>query len=220
MRDQAHEYHSWKGTDNPFVQIPEDPRTMGILIIIVTLLTIGVAVFSLTYGITDLYQYLFLLPIVMTAYFFPRQGIAASVVMGLSLIASQRALYRGEPARPFPRMLYIRRFSGIGGIITMLSGEYIRIETAYQDILPCLKQGPSSLTGTTGHIAEANPGFLAPLEYETTQSGLPAFGDLFSNAKQYRNLADDVKTDGRITDRKCTLLTSSGHAARVPDICA
>ena len=210
MRDQPHEYHSWKGTDNPFVQIPEDPRTMGILIIIVTLLTIGVAVFSLTYGITDLYQYLFLLPIVMTAYFFPRLGIAASVVMGLILIALD-LLFIGESLSVFSRVCFtFGVFLGIGGIITMLSGNISGLKQRYQDILAMSEAGIVIFDRTTGHITEANPGFLVPLGYETIQSGLPVFDALFSNAAQYRDLADDVRTDGRITDRKCTLLTSSG----------
>ncbi|MGA9030609.1 MAG: hypothetical protein WB404_09305, partial [Methanoregula sp.] len=71
-----------EGEVNPFVQIPEDPGLMRVLILIIAAATIVVAALSLAYGIGDLYQYLFLLPIVITAYFFPRYGIATSAVMG------------------------------------------------------------------------------------------------------------------------------------------
>ena len=57
MSNKVPESPTWRGTDNPFVQTPEDPGIMRILIIIVAAATIGVAVFSLTHGIVALYQF-------------------------------------------------------------------------------------------------------------------------------------------------------------------
>ena len=121
MSDQSDGYPLlWSGS-NPFMQIPENPGIMWILIVLVAGLTIGVAVFSITHGIENLYQYLFLLPIVMTAYFFPRYGIAASVVMGLSLVLINLVFLGDNLSILSLAFFTFAVFLGIGGIITMLS---------------------------------------------------------------------------------------------------
>ena len=210
MNSQVPQSPVWKGTDNPFVQIPEDPGIMRILIIIVAAATISVAVFSLTHGIVALYQYLFLLPIVMTAYFFPRYGIAASIVMGLSLVLLN-VMFVGEnlPVLSLACVTF-GVFLGIGGIVTMMSENITGLKKRYQDIFAMSEAGIVIFSRDTGCITEANPGFLAPLGYESTGSGLPAFCDLFERIEQYHDLTEGATINGRITDRKCSLRTATG----------
>jgi len=211
MPVQPPEYDSWKGTDNPFVRIPGDPAgIIRVLILIVAVATLAVAVFSLTHGIMDLYQYLFLLPIAMTAYFFPRYGIVASIAMGLSLVLLN-ALFVGENLRVLSlACVTMGVFIGIGGIITMMSENISGLKKRYQDIFAMSEAGIVIFDHTTGHIAEANPGFLAPLGYEYKVSGLPSFCDLFETTEQCRDLSDEVNAGGGAAHRKCTLLTASG----------
>jgi two-component sensor histidine kinase/PAS domain-containing protein len=210
MSDQIPEFHSWMGTDNPFVQIPEDPGVMRLLIVIVATATICVAVFSLTHGIVAVYQYLFLLPIVMTAYFFPRYGIAVSMVMGLLLILLN-VMFVGENL-PVLSLTFVTFgvFLGIGGIITMLSENITGLKRRYQDIFAMSEAGIVIFNRDSGCITEANPGFLAPLGYESARSGLPAFCELFERAEQYCDLTGAVTTSKRVTDRKCSLRTATG----------
>ncbi len=161
MSSQIPESLTWKGTDNPFVQIPEDPGIMRILIIIVAAATVCVAVFSLTHGILALYQYLFLLPIVMTAYFFPRYGIAASIIMGFSLVLLN-VLFLGEnlPVLSLACVTF-GVFLGIGGIVTMMSENITGLKKRYQDIFAMSEAGIVIFNRDTGCITEANPGFLS-----------------------------------------------------------
>lgn len=210
MSSQIPESLTWKGTDNPFVQIPEDPGIMRILIIIVAAATVCVAVFSLTHGILALYQYLFLLPIVMTAYFFPRYGIAASIIMGFSLVLLN-VLFLGEnlPVLSLACVTF-GVFLGIGGIVTMMSENITGLKKRYQDIFAMSEAGIVIFNRDTGCITEANPGFLTPLGYESMRSGLPAFCDLFERAEQYHDLARGVTVSERISDRKCSLRTATG----------
>ena len=210
MPVQPPEYDSWKGTDNPFVRIPGDPGIIRLLILIVAVATLAVAVFSLTHGIMDLYQYLFLLPIVMTAYFFPRYGIVASIAMGLSLVLLN-VLFVGENLHVLSLACFTMGvFIGIGGIITMLSENISGLKKRYQDIFAMSEAGIVIFDRDTGHIAEANPGFLAPLGYEYEVSSLPSFCDLFETTEQCRDLSDEVNAGGGAAHRKCTLLTASG----------
>ena len=196
MPVQPPEYDSWKGTDNPFVRIPGDPGIIRLLILIVAVATLAVAVFSLTHGIMDLYQYLFLLPIVMTAYFFPRYGIVASIAMGLSLVLLN-VLFVGENLHVLSLACFTMGvFIGIGGIITMLSENISGLKKRYQDIFAMSEAGIVIFDRDTGHIAEANPGFLAPLGYEYEVSSLPSFCDLFETTEQCRDLSDEVNAGG------------------------
>ena len=85
-------------------------------------------------------RYLFLLPIVMTAYFFPRYGIAASVVMGLSLVLLD-ALFVGENLQYFSlRASHSVYFWGLEGS-----------SRCSRRIYPGLKSG-------TGHICHVEGG--------------------------------------------------------------
>lgn len=208
MSDQTPRYSLIVGAGNPFAQIPEDPGIMRLLIVIIATATIGIAVFSLVHGIADLYQYLFLLPIVMTAYFFPRYGIATSVIMGLSLVLLN-ILFVGEnlPALTLACFTFAV-FLGIGGIVTILSESISGLKERYQDIFAMSGAGMVIFNRDTGRISEANPSFLAPLGYMSI--GLPALRDLFEYPEQYRDLVDEIIAGGRITDQKCMLVTSAG----------
>src|SRR5208337_4516739 len=199
-----------EGEVNPFGQIPEDPGVMRILIVIVTATTIAVAVFSLLHGIGDLYQYLFLLPILMTAYFFPRYGIATSAVMGFTLVLLN-VVFLGDNLHVLSLACFtFAVFLGIGGIVTMLSENISGLKKRYQDIFAMSEAGMIIFDRETGRISEANPSFLAPLGYLSGHCGLPSFGDLFERPEQYRDLVQEVIAEGRVTDRKCVLKTSSG----------
>jgi glucose-6-phosphate-specific signal transduction histidine kinase len=52
------------------------------LIIAVTLAVILTAVFSLSHGINDIFPYFFLIPVLLTAYAFPRRGILVTITLG------------------------------------------------------------------------------------------------------------------------------------------
>ena len=199
-----------EGEVNPFVQIPEDPGLMRVLILIIAAATIVVAALSLAYGIGDLYQYLFLLPIVITAYFFPRYGIATSAVMGLTLVLLN-VVFLGDNLHVLSLACFtFAVFLGIGGIVTMLSENISGLKKRYQDIFAMSEAGMIIFDRDTGHITEANPSFLKPLGYASTRCGIPAFCNLFERPEQYHELIREVIAGGRVTDRKCLLKASSG----------
>jgi glucose-6-phosphate-specific signal transduction histidine kinase len=52
------------------------------LIIATSLVVVLVAVFSLTHGINNIFPYFFLVPVILTAYAFPRRGIMITIALG------------------------------------------------------------------------------------------------------------------------------------------
>ncbi|HVP97019.1 histidine kinase dimerization/phosphoacceptor domain -containing protein [Methanoregula sp.] len=183
---------------------------MGLLIITITGAIIVIAVISLVYGIGDLYEFLFLLPIVMTAYFFPRYGIATSAVMGIILIVLN-LIFLGSGMQVLSLSSFtFAVFVGIGGIVTMLSENISGLKKRYQDIFSMSEAGMIIFDRETGMISEANPSFLTPLGYLSLRSGVPPFSELFDRPEQYRDLVRDVSAEGRVTDRKCQIRTASG----------
>ncbi len=180
-----------------------------ILILIVTLVTLGIAVFSLEHGIFDLYQYLFLLPIIMTAYYFPRFGVIASVVMG-GLLLMINMLIMGLQLPILTRTLFTMVvFLGIGGIITILSQNISGLKQRYQDIFSLSETGIVIFDSRTGTITEANRGFLAPLGYRTIPASC-IFDRFFAVPDQYRELIREVKSSGRISGRTIQVRARSG----------
>jgi PAS domain S-box-containing protein len=199
-----------QGGINPFVQIPEDPKSMRLLIVLIAAATVIIGAISLSEGIGDLYPYLFLLPIVMTAYFFPRYGIAASVIMGLSLVLLN-IIFLGNNLHVLSLACFtFAVFLGIGGIVTMLSENIAGLKKRYQDIFAMSEAGMIIFDRETGKITEANPSFLTPLGYTSPQSGIPLFSEFFERPEQYRELTEDVVATGRVTYRKYLLKTASG----------
>ena len=199
-----------KGEVNPFVQIPEDPRSMGLLIFTITGVIIVISVLSLVYGIGDLYQFLFLLPIVMTAYFFPRYGILTSAVMGIVLLLLN-VLFLGSSVEVLSLASFtFAVFVGIGGIVTMLSENISGLKKRYQDIFSMSEAGMIIFDRETGVISEANPSFLTPLGYISLRSGVPSFSDMFERPEQCRDLVHSVLYGGRSTERRYQLRTASG----------
>jgi glucose-6-phosphate-specific signal transduction histidine kinase len=52
------------------------------LILVTSLVVIMTAVFSLSHGINDIFPYFFLIPVLLTAYAFPRRGIIVTITLG------------------------------------------------------------------------------------------------------------------------------------------
>ena len=52
------------------------------LILVTSLVVIMTAVFSLSHGINDIFPYFFLVPVLLTAYAFPRRGIIVTITLG------------------------------------------------------------------------------------------------------------------------------------------
>ncbi|MGA2162496.1 MAG: hypothetical protein ABSG28_09950 [Methanoregula sp.] len=52
------------------------------LILVTSLVVIMTAVFSLSHGINDIFPYFFIIPVLLTAYAFPRRGIIVTITLG------------------------------------------------------------------------------------------------------------------------------------------
>ena len=196
----------------PALPAQEDPRMIVILIVIVTFATMATALFSLEHGIYDLYPYLFLLPIIMTAYYFPKFGILSSVIMGGLLILINVAI-TGIQVPVLTRTLFtLVVFLGIGGIITILSQNISGLRQRYQDVFSQSETGIVIFDAKTGEIADANMGFLIPLGYSTDPSGYRTFDRFFDVSAQYQELVREVKSGGRVTGKTVQLHSRGGSS--------
>lgn len=196
----------------PALPTPEDLRMIAILIVLVTFATVATAVFSLGHGIFDLYQYLFLLPIIMTAYYFPKFGIISSVIMG-GLLILINVIITGIQLPVLTRTLFTMVvFLGIGGIITILSQNISGLRQRYQDVFSLSETGIVIFDAGTGNIADANQGFLIPLGYSTSATGCSTFDRFFDVPAQYQELVREVKSGGKVTGKTVQLRSRSGSS--------
>ena len=127
-------------------------------IIASSVIPIIISIYCLSRGIYDIFPHLFYIPIVLTAYAYPRKGVFASVILGgiyLGLVYlfayPSIDVLSGATARFFFLV-------AIGAVITLLVRRMRDEEEKYRGIFDHSQDGVFLLSKDLGIILDANPG--------------------------------------------------------------
>lgn len=181
----------------------------------VTAATLLIAVFSLVRGITEIYPYLFFLPLVLIAYFYPRWGVPSSLLLGMSLILLNWIFMRGDLLALSHSLLVAAVFIGIGGLVSILSENISRLHRRYLHIFDMSEAGILVVGQREGLVMESNPGVETQLGYAPEDLRTRPFQDIWKDPASCHAFCGDIEKEGHVTNRHQEMITRGGEMRHV-----
>jgi PAS domain S-box-containing protein len=136
------------------------------VIIVTIVIAILSTVYSLTHGITDVYPFIYFLPIILVVYFYPRRGVLSSV--GISVIFIMLVYYYSgfNPTLVAVSTAWFVMFITIG-VVTSSFAEGLRDEMKkYRGIFENSQAGIFTFHISSRRILEINGKFARMLKYD------------------------------------------------------
>jgi len=169
-----------------------------------------IASYSLSHGIVDVFPFLFFIPIILTAYFYPRYGILSSILIGAVYLLLFLFYAQGDPLLLSRSLLISLLFIGIGGIISMLSDNIDGLKRKYRKIFETSDAGIMLIEREGGLIREVNPSIRKQLGYSDNEAEKNRFPDLWLDQNRFRAFAAVIAKSGRVSNFEAELLTGTG----------
>ncbi len=141
-------------------------KTWVILIVLASLATVGITVFSLSRGVYDVFPYLYLIPIVMVTFAFPHRGVVCSLLLGGVYMALVYAFGLFNLALLTISTAWFYVFVSVGVVMSSLSEGLKREERRFRGIFENSQAGIFTIDLPSRTIAEANRQCTALLNYE------------------------------------------------------
>jgi PAS domain S-box-containing protein len=188
-----------------------DRRLWLWIIVAIIAVTFLIAVYSLAQGVTGIYPYLFFLPLVLIAYFYPEKGVLASLLLGSAFILLNWLFLPGNLVNLSASLLIASVFIGIGGLVSILSDNIASLSHRYQHIFDMSEAGILIADRGTGLIRESNPGVYALLGYSEEDLFECPLSKIWKDTEEYRAFISGIEHTGRLTNQKIQLITRDGR---------
>ena len=163
------DYLPSKGESKPAMQqqSTESERNLRVLILAAASLGAIIAtVFSLTHGISEVFSFLYILPIILCVYFFPRRAVMYALVISLIYICQIYLI--GTPTHSLIAVAtaWFAIFMTIGVVAASYANRALDEQIKIRNILDNSQDGIISISLASGRILEANPTCARWLRYD------------------------------------------------------
>lgn len=209
------------------------------ILLITAAVAIAATVVSLQAGITNVFPHLYYLPIVLAAYWYPRQGVVFALVLAIAYCALVLLLGNADVAALAAAAIRAAVFVGIAAVVAYLAGHLKNDMKEYRALFESTgtatmlvgRDGTvarinSELANVTGYSEDETAGtigwenFVAPEERErvgTMLAGLDSHGSSAPSSFEMRA----ARKDGSVFDAMMTVAaapTTGGYIIALSDI--
>jgi len=129
---------------------------VGLILILASIGTVILFIISLSQGIYDVFPYLYILPIILISYFYPRRGMLASFVLGSLYMASVFFFGLFNLALITISTAWFYVIVSVGVVISSLSEGLLREERRYHGIFENSQSGLFTVDRESLHLMEVN----------------------------------------------------------------
>jgi len=178
-----------------------------ILFIFVAILS---TIYSLTHNITDVYPFMYLLPIILVVYFYPKRGVLFSV--GISLVYILLVyFYSGlNPTLVAVSTAWFVMFITIG-VVTSSFAEGLREETKkYRGIFENSQAGIFTFNIDSQQIQEINGKFARMLRYEIDDLRGKDLSRVLADTGERERLLRQIRTTAQTGEMELLFVTREG----------
>lgn len=198
-------------------QSTENERNLRILILAAASLGAIVAtVFSLTHGISEVFSFLYILPIILCVYFFPRRAVMFA--LGISLIYICQIYLIGTPTHSLLAVAtaWFAIFMTIGVVAASYANRALDEQTKIRNILDNSQDGILCISKSSGNILEANPTSARWLRYDVRDLVKCNLSEIWpDNAERERFLESAAKTGQQTTETEGLFHSKDGTLLRL-----
>ena len=176
--------------------IPEIIGSWFFIIVSITILVILVNIFSLSLGMTEVAGGLFFIPVVITAYWYPKKGMLFAFLITAIYLPMIYFLMKGSAPDLVNGMFKAVIMVGVAAVVSSLALNLQKSEAKYRSIFNNSEVGTGLIDVNTLSIMEANQRFASILRYSVPEIRDVLFSDLWVNASQRDQFFSKVKEDG------------------------
>jgi PAS domain S-box-containing protein len=127
------------------------------------------SLYSLTHNIHVVFSFLYILPIILCVYFFPRRAVYFTLALSLVYIGQVYLLGSGHPDLIAVATAWFAIFMTIGIVAASYANRMLDEQIRIRDILENSQDGILCFDRKTGRILEVNPTFARWIRYEAAE---------------------------------------------------
>lgn len=175
--------------------IPEIFGSWFFIIIIITLLVIFVNIFSLSLGMTEVAGGLFFIPVVITAYWYPKKGMLFAFLITAIYLPMIYFLMEGSAPDLINGMFKAVIMVGVAAVVSSLALNLQKSEAKYRSIFNNSEVGTGLIDVNALSIMDANQRFASILRYSLSEIRDVSFSDLWVDTSHRDQFFSKVKED-------------------------
>jgi PAS domain S-box-containing protein len=176
--------------------IPEIVGSWFFIIVCITLLVILINIFSLSLGMTEVAGGLFFIPVVITAYWYPKKGMLFAFLITIIYLPMIYFLMNGSQPDLVNGVFKAIIIIGFAAVVSTLSLNLQKSEAKYRHIFNNSEVGTGLIDVNQLSIMEVNPRFASILKYSVQDLRDVSFSDLWYDSSQRDQFLALVKKEG------------------------
>jgi PAS domain S-box-containing protein len=166
------------------------------VIVCITILVILVNIFSLSFGMTEVAGGLFFIPVVITAYWYPKKGILFALLMTGIYLTMIFFLLNGSPQELVNGVFKAIILVGVATVVSSLALNLQKSEVKYRSIFNNSEVGTGVIDVNNFSIMEVNQRFASILGYSIQEIRDVSFSDLWVDTSQRDEFFARVREKG------------------------
>ncbi|WAC05745.1 MAG: PAS domain S-box protein [Methanoregula sp.] len=166
------------------------------IIVNTTILSILVNIFSLSFGMTEVTPGLFFIPVVITAYWYPKKGMLFAFLVTAIYLLMIYVLMGGSTPDLVTGLFKAIIMIGVAAVVSSLALNLQKSEAKYRGIFNNSEAGTGLIDANTLSIIEANQRFASILGYSMQEIRDVPFSVLWVDASQREGFFALVKEEG------------------------
>jgi PAS domain S-box-containing protein len=154
-------------------------------------------IFSLTHGIFEVFSFLYILPIILCVYFYPKRAVPFSLAISLMYIGQIYLLGFANHTMIAVATAWFAIFMIIGVVASSYANQMLDEKTRVRNVLENSQDGILSFHRETGRILQVNPKFAHWLRYSLPELTGTELSRIWTDSREREQFIDGVKKNGQ-----------------------
>lgn len=171
-------------------------------------------VFSLTHGITEVFPFLYILPIILVVYFYPKRAVLFALFISLMYISLVFLLASGDTNLMIIATAWFAIFMTIAVVASSYANQLLEERSRIRHIIDNSQDGIFCFHLTSGSLLEVNAKFAKLLRYERTDLIGRDISQIWTDANERAGFINLVKTEKKPLDTEILLRARDASVLR------
>ena len=196
------------------MQRMRDKKIWLYLIITLVVVNAAIAIFSLSHAMGFSFGHILFIPIIFTAFFYPRRGVLFALILG-TLYVLINAVFVHDPLAWSRVFLEFALYVGIGGILSLFSENLVEEKDRYLCIFDTSEAAILLISRETHQILESNPRFASLIGGPKAELKGAPVSRFWQGEEPFESFLDRILPDRPVVDYESRLRARDGTIRHV-----
>ena len=171
-------------------------------------------VFSLTHDITEVFPFLYILPIILVVYFYPKRAVLFTLCISLMYISLIFLLASGNTTLMVIATAWFAIFMTIGVVASSYANRLVEEKNRIRHIIDNSQDGIFCYDVSSGSLIEVNAKFAKHLRFERTELLGSDISRIWTDTAERRRFSTLVTTEKKPVETEILLRARDGTVLR------